>query len=300
MKIKGITLVFLGAASFGFTPIFVKTGFAYGYSLGEINIAQMLWGFILLWTLSLFKGLTTREMTKADLWKVIATGTTVGLTSIFYYGAMQYLSASLAIILLFQFVWIGMIYEWVFSKSKPTKVNLISLVITLTGVVFASNVVNGKIFELPPLGLLLGLLSGFSYAGFIFFSGQVATKSHPILRSALMVTGSMILVIVVFFKDIPTYPLLDSGLWVIGAGVALVGAIIPPLFFAGGAPLISGRLANVLSSVELPVAIISAMIILSESVTWLQWFGIVLILLAIVVNEMGGMMVNVKSRKRVS
>ncbi|ARI77902.1 EamA family transporter [Halobacillus mangrovi] len=300
MKIKGITLVFIGAACFGFTPIFVKTGFAYGYSLGEINIAQMLWGFILLWVLSLSKGLTTRGMTKADLWKVMATGTTVGLTSIFYYGAMQYLSASLAIILLFQFVWIGMIYEWVFSKSKPTRVNLISLAITLTGVVFASNVINGKAFDLPPLGLLLGLLSGFSYAGFIYFSGQVATKSHPILRSALMVTGSTILVLVVFFKDIPTYPLLDGRLWIIGAGVALVGAIIPPLFFAGGAPLISGRLANVLSSVELPVAIISAMLILSESVTWLQWFGILLILLAIVVNEMSGMMVKVKSRKRVS
>ncbi|KHE69362.1 DMT family transporter [Halobacillus sp. BBL2006] len=290
MKIKGIALVLLGAASFGFTPIFVKTGFAYGYTLGQLNIAQMLVAILILWGLSLVKKLNVKELRKEEILKVIATGTTVGLTSIFYYGAMQYLSASLAIILLFQFVWIGMIYEWIFSKSKPTKVNLLSMVITLTGVVLSSNVMNGKVFDLPPIGLLLGLLSGFSYAGFIFFSGQVATGSHPILRSSWMVTGSMILVLIVFIKDIPSYPILDGRLWAIGFGVALVGAIIPPLFFAGGAPLISGRLANVLSSIELPVAIISAMLILSESVTVFQWVGILLILLAIMVNELGGQM----------
>lgn len=292
MKIKGAMLVLIGAASFGFTPIFVKKGFEYGYTLGDINIIQMLVAVLILWLISMLKGLRIKGISKADLLKIGATGCTVGLTSIFYYGAIKYLPVSLAIILLFQFVWIGMIYEWIFSKIRPTRINLIALIVTLTGVVLASNIINGEIYQLPLVGILLGLLAGFSYAGFIFFSGQVATKSHPLTRSLIMVTGSLLLVVVVFFQDVPSLPLGEARLWGLGVGIALVGAIIPPLFFATGAPLISGRLANVLSSIELPVAIISAMLILSETVTLLQWMGILLIIAAIILNELGEKLVN--------
>ncbi|TKD69969.1 EamA family transporter [Pseudalkalibacillus hwajinpoensis] len=298
MKTKGVLLVLIGAASFGLTPIFVKTGFEYGYSLGQLNISQMIIAFLLLWGMSLLKGLSVKSISNVDRMKVIATGTSVGLTSIFYYGAMQYLPASLAIILLFQFVWIGMIYEWMFSKSRPTAINIFSMFVTLTGVLFASNIIGGNVFEMSPMGLFLGLLSGFSYAGFIFFSGQVAINSHPILRSSLMISGSLILVLLVFFQDVSSLHLYDGRLWLIGAGIALVGAVIPPLFFAGGAPLISGRLANVLSSIELPVAIVAAMVVLSETVTLLQWVGIMLIIMAMIINELGAYLLNVLGKRR--
>ncbi|MCA0987340.1 EamA family transporter [Guptibacillus algicola] len=290
MKLKGIIYVLLGAGSFGFTPVFVKTGFGYGYSLGQINIAQMVLAFILLAGLSLVLGLKLKNISKRDYIKIMITGTAMGLTSIFYYGAMLYLSASLAIIMLFQFVWIGMIYEWVFSKVKPTKVNFLSLLVTLTGVIFASNIIAGDASALHPIGLLLGFLAGASYAGFIFFSGQVATDSNPIVRSMLMVAGSMVLVLIVFVQDIPSVGITDGRLWLLGTGLALVGGVIPTLFFAKGAPLITGRLANVLSSIELPVAIISAMIVLSESVSLLQWMGVLLIVVAIMINELGDVM----------
>ncbi|TLS36224.1 EamA family transporter [Pseudalkalibacillus caeni] len=287
MKFKGIPLVLTGAASFGFTPIFVKKGFEYGYSLGDLIITQMFLAMVLFWVITLLKGLSIKDITRKEIIQIIAVGTSVGLTSVFYYAALQYLSASLAIILLFQFVWIGMIYEWIFDNSKPTRVNLISTLVTLTGVFFASNILGGSGMDLPLIGLLLGLLSAVSYAGFIYFSGQVSTKTNPVVRSALMVTGSLLLVSLIFLRDIPTVPLADVRLLGIGLGVALVGAVLPTLFFAIGAPLIPGRLANVLSSIELPVAIISAMVILSEQVNLLQWLGIGLIILAIFINEFG-------------
>ena len=105
-----------------------------------------------------------------------------------------------------------------------------------------------------------------------------------------MVAGSMVLVLVVFVRDIPTIPITDGRMWILGTGLALVGGVIPTLFFAKGAPLITGRLANVLSSIELPVAISSAMIVLSESVSFLQWVGVLLIVVAIIINELGCMM----------
>lgn len=288
MRSKGILFVLLGAASFGLTPIFVKTGFSYGYSLGQVNLIQMLIASFILWGISIIKGDGIKELSSQNILKVMATGTTVGLTSTFYYGAMQYISASMAIILLFQFVWIGMIYEWMLNKNRPNKGNLLALFVTLTGVVLASGVLAGGEVELPLMGLVFGLLSGTAYAGFIFFSGQVAVQASSIIRSAWMVTGSLVLVTIIFFKDIPSLVTLDSRLWLIGVGIALVGGVMPTLFFAVGSPLIPGRLANVLSSVELPVAIISAMLILDETVEWVQWGGVSLILAAIFLNEFLG------------
>ncbi|MYL18902.1 EamA family transporter [Halobacillus litoralis] len=287
MKKKGALLVFIGAASFGFTPIFVKSGFDAGYTLGHLNIAQMTAALVLLWLLSFPHWKDIRHMKRSDRFKVMASGSTVGLTSIFYYGAMQYIPASMAIVLLFQFVWIGMLIEWIFLKKSPEKIHFVSLAITLTGVILASEVLSGGMMELPAAGVILGLLSGLSYAAFIYTSGQAAPDTNPVLRSSWMITGSFLLVLLVFSRDIATFPVFDGELWLISIGIAMVGAVIPPLFFAGGAPHIPARLANILSSVELPIAIVSAMVVLKEQVTLLQWAGICLILFSIVVNETG-------------
>ncbi|MRG85690.1 hypothetical protein [Salinibacillus xinjiangensis] len=57
-KTKGIIFVLLGAGSFGFTPVFVKTGFGYSYSLGQINIfANDDYCFFILWGIAISSGL---------------------------------------------------------------------------------------------------------------------------------------------------------------------------------------------------------------------------------------------------
>lgn len=284
---KGVLFILLGASFFGFTPIFAKLGFSYGYSLGQINIVQMVISFLLLWSFTLIKRSSFKGLNKKNVIQIMITGCFVGLTSIFYYGSMQYLPASLSIILMFQFVWIGIILEWIFSKIKPAPVTILSIILILIGVFFASNFVNGDIQSLPLKGFIFGILSAFTYAGFIFCSGKVAVNVDPWTRTSLMITGSTILVFVLFMRDIPTVLPLEQNLVTTAVGVSLFGAVLPPLFFAAGAPLVSGGVANILTSIELPIAILSASLILSEVVTPLQWLGTAIILVAIALNEFG-------------
>jgi drug/metabolite transporter (DMT)-like permease len=286
-KNKGIFFVFTGASFYGFTPIFVKLGFSNGYTLGQINIVQMSISFLLLWIFTLVKRSSLKGLNKKNTLQIMMTGCFVGLTSIFYYGAMQYLPASIAIILMFQFVWIGIILEWIFQKVKPAPVTGLSIILILIGVFLASNMATGSIHSLPFVGIIFGILSAFTYAGFIYFSGKVAVEVDPWIRSSLMVTGSAILVILLFIRDLPSVLPLSQNLLFTGFGVSLFGAILPPLFFAVGAPLISGGVANIITSIELPIALISARLILSEMVTPLQWLGVCIILLSIVLNEAG-------------
>jgi drug/metabolite transporter (DMT)-like permease len=287
---KGILFVLLGAGCFGFTPVFAKLGFSFGYTLGQINIIQMLISCLLLWTFSFVKRASFKGLTKKNTPQIMITGCFIGLTSVFYYGSMQYLPASLAIILMFQFVWIGFILEWIFSKVKPSPVTILSILFILVGVFFASNILNGEIQGLPIKGFLYGILSAFTYAGFIFFSGKVAVQVDPWIRSSLMSSGSTILILIIFMRDIPTVFPPEGDLLLSATGVSLFGAVFPPLFFAVGAPLVSGGVANILTSVELPVAILSASLILSEAVTPLQWLGTAIILAAIAMNELGNNM----------
>ncbi|MFB5088844.1 DMT family transporter [Psychrobacillus sp. PGGUH221] len=284
---KGILYILLGASFFGFTPIFAKLGFSYGYTLGQINIVQMTISFILLWSFTLLKRSSIKGLNKKKVLQIMMTGCFIGLTSIFYYGSMQYLPASLAIILMFQFVWIGIILEWIFSKIKPAPVTVLSIILILVGVFFASNVLNGEIQGLPIKGFIFGILSAFTYAGFIFFSGKVAVDVDPWMRSSFMVTGSTILVFILFMREIPSVLPLEKELFTAAVGVSLFGAVLPPLFFAVGAPLVSGGIANILTSIELPIAILSASLILSEAVTPLQWLGTAIIIVAIGLNELG-------------
>ncbi|WP_316569472.1 DMT family transporter [Neobacillus sp. YIM B06451] len=289
MKVnKGILFILFGAGCFGFTPIFAKLGFGFGYSLGQITIVQMSVSFLLLWSITLIKRSSFKGLNKKNILQLLMTGCFMGLTSIFYYGAMQYLPASLAIILMFQFVWIGIILEWIFSKIKPAPITILSIVLILVGVFFASNIVNGEIQGLPFKGFLFGILSAFTYAGFIFFSGKIAVNVNSWTRTSFMATGAALLVFFVFMREIPTVLPLEADLLMAAAGASLFGAVIPPLFFAVGVPLVPGGIANILTSIELPIAIVSASVILSEAITPLQWLGTAIILAAIVLNEVGG------------
>ncbi|THE10645.1 DMT family transporter [Bacillus timonensis] len=297
MKInKGILFVLLGAGCFGFTPVFAKLGFSYGYSLGQINIVQMIISSFVLWSITLIKRPSFKGLNKRNIPQIMITGCFIGLTSIFYYGSMQYLPASLAIILMFQFVWIGIILEWIFSKVKPAPITILSIVFILIGVFFASNIVNGNIQGLPFKGFLFGILSAFTYAGFIFFSGKVAVDVDPLTRTSLMATGSTILILILFMREIPSVLPLETDLLAVTVGVSLFGAVLPPLFFAVGSPLVPGGIANILTSIELPIAILSASLILSETVTGLQWVGTIIILAAITLNELGSRLHRIRRR----
>src|SRR6476661_3789643 len=85
-KKKGAVFILIGAASFGFTPVFAKLGFSYGYSLGQLNIVQMIISFFILWGISLIKRSSFKGLTRKSLIQIMLTGTSVGLTTIFYYG----------------------------------------------------------------------------------------------------------------------------------------------------------------------------------------------------------------------
>jgi drug/metabolite transporter (DMT)-like permease len=237
---KYILLVLVGACSFGLLSTFVKKAYESGFHVGEVVGSQNLFGVIMLWTLVFVTVKFTKQpaarqvfrVTKRQALSLMAVGTTTGITGMLFYTALQYISASFAIILLFQFTWMGILLEAIIERKRPGKDKIVSLILLFVGIIMASGYLVGDQKEISWLGVALGLLSAITYALFIWFSGKTAKQVVPITRSAIMLSGSFILVMLVFPPHFLINGSLNEGLLPWALLLALFGIVIPPFFYA--------------------------------------------------------------------
>ncbi|MGN7381404.1 EamA family transporter [Paenibacillus sp. SAFN-117] len=285
-----VILVFLGACSFGVLSTFVKLAYQSGFTVNQVVGSQTLLGMLTLWIIFIVvkirkKGGAVSPASFKEILMLMAVGTTTGLTGVFYYAALQYVPASLAIILLFQFSWMGLLIESLLNRRWPGKEKLVALLILLAGTVLASGILEQGLGSFTLAGVALGLVAALMYTLFILFSGRTAPHIHPAKRSAIMLTGSFILISIIF----PPSFLVDGSLWngliKFAVVLALLGAVIPPFLFALGVPHIGGSLATILSAAELPTAVLASSLVLREEVSVTKWIGVLIILAGIALPE---------------
>jgi Predicted permease, DMT superfamily len=285
-KFLASLLVLLGAASFGLLSTIVKFAYHAGFNAEEVTSSQILFGFIVLWLISLPAWPQLRQISKATLLKLVASGTFTGLVGIFYYYALQSLDASFGVILLFQFVWMGFLVDWLISQRRPTRSQGLAIIIVLLGTVLAAGIQSPQIRHISLSGVLFGLLAAASYTGSITVNARIATEVPAPLRSALFMTGATIITLLVYPPHFLLTGTLFHGLWPYVLLLGLFGVVIPPYLFAIGMPQIGPALASILGSVELPVVILCSHLFLHEQVTPVQVGGVLCILGGIVIAEL--------------
>lgn len=282
-KLKGALAVFLGASSFGILSTFVKKAYGQGLSLGEVTGIQVLFGMLMLWmifiVMKLFSPKSFQSSSKKSSWvNILISGTSTGLVSVLYYKCVQLVPASLAIVLLMQYIWIGVLIEFIFFKTKPSKNNLIGIGVILIATLFATGLIEKGLNSISLTGIVFGFLAATAYSVFMIVNGRVGNDYNPVQKSAVMVTGSCILIFTLFP---PTYLYngqFDHHFLSFGLILSLFGTVIPPLLFAYGLPKTGFSLGGILSSAELPVATCMSYFILHESVSLIQWVGVFIIL----------------------
>ena len=295
--LKGVFLVGLGATSYGMLATFVKIAYGEGFTTPEVTTAQFVYGITGMLLINMFqkakKGNDVIKASKKNITQLMLAGTSLGMTSIFYYLAVKYIPVSIAIVLLMQTVWMGVLFEMVLEKKRPSTQKIISVIIVLVGTALATNLIQSKV-ELDWRGIVLGLMAASSFTTTMFTANRVATHVSPAQRSLYMLLGGAI---IVFGFAIATQntPFNFEIFMKWGIILALFGTIIPPLLFNAGFPLTGIGLGSIVSALELPVSVLMAYFVLSEKVSLIQWFGIILIIVAIVI-----MNVNFKNKDLIS
>ncbi|TKT89374.1 EamA family transporter [Dyadobacter frigoris] len=283
-KIEGAALIALGAASYGILATIVKFANNQGVHTSLLIFAQFSIGLFFLVCYSKIKDSGTNRTDNNDKntkLKLLLFGTSLGLTSCFYYLSIRYIPVSVGIILLMQTIWMSIVWEAFSQKTTVSLSKIIGAVLIVAGTLLATNIFSQHV-DLNWKGVGLGLLAACCYTISMHASNHVASNLDSHTRSKYLIAGGMIIVLLFWNTDIWLhFDWLAFLKW--GAVLALFGTILPPLLFTKGMPMTGMALGGIIAAVEIPVSIFSAHLILGEAVSWLQWAGVALILGSVIV-----------------
>jgi drug/metabolite transporter (DMT)-like permease len=286
--LKGVALVGLGATSYGMLATFVRLAYDEGFTTAEVTTSQFIYGILGILLINSFqkikKGTAVIKATKQNIFQLLFAGTSLGMTSVFYYLAVKYIPVSIAIILLMQTVWMGVLIEMILDKKAPSKLKIVSVVIVLIGTVLATNIFKNDV-QLDWHGMMWGMLAAASFTTTMFTANKVAVGISSAQRSLFMLLGGAVIVFS-FALATQNTPFNFEIFMKWGIVLSLFGTIIPPMLMNAGFPLTGIGLGSIVSALELPVSVLMAYFLLHEQVVFVQWIGIILIVLAIVLMNL--------------
>ncbi|MDP5028271.1 MAG: DMT family transporter [Flavobacterium sp.] len=287
--IKGVILVALGATSYGMLATFVKLAYKEEFTTAEVTSAQFIYGIIGVLIINLIQRTKNKnkviKASSKNILHLMLAGTSLGMTSVFYYLAVKYIPVSIGIVLLMQTVWMGVLLEWILDKKAPSFQKIISVIIVLIGTGLAINIFKIDFNDTSidwASGIFWGILAAASFTTTMLTANKVGLGISSAQRSLYMLLGGAIIVFgFSLFTQSTPFNFEIFAKW--GIVLALFGTIIPPMLLNAGFPHTGIGLGSIVSSLELPVSVMMAFFLLNEQVLFIQWIGIVLIITAIVI-----------------
>lgn len=273
-------MVIIGASCYGTLSSIVKLAILDGFTASEAITSQYYIGFLL--ALILFIIIRHKKPVFSGGKTLLLAGLFTAFTGTVYGKAISYMPASLAVVMLFQFTWVGMLIDCVAKKRFPKRIEIISLLLLFSGTIFAAGVIGVDLSGIPWQGWGFGMLAAISFALFLFINQQQIVGMDTETR---LLFTSLFAAIAISFLQSPEIlwngTLFNDGLLKYALILGALGIVAPIYLFSIGIPKVGAAAASILGAAELPVAVIISMILLHEKVTLIQFVGIAIILLGI-------------------
>lgn len=275
-------LVFLAGSSYGFIVPVIKIAEPMGVHVADFLPLQYLISFVLMAAVALIRHISAPA--PKELAKLAAVGILTSCTSLCYYRAVALLPSAVALTLLFQFVWIGVIISAIAERKLPDRTTLVAVAIVLIGTVFAAGVFDMSIASLNPAGIAFGLGSAVFYSLFLFISGRMGTEYAVPLRTAMLSLGGFFMTTLMnpSFVSVATSSL---AIWPFAVLLAFLGIIIPTSLISFASPKLNSSVVTIMASSELPVGVLAAWLIVSDIPSGPTLLGVLLVLGGIIYNQ---------------
>lgn len=281
-NLKYILMVLLGGAMYGTMSSFVKLSYAKGFNAAEVAFAQALLAALFLGACALPDLLRKRVSVSAKEAATLAlAGIPIGLTNYLYYQSVSLVSASLAIIALMQFTWVCLMLEWLCYGKRPSRLEITTAALVLLGTVLASGISSSGVQSISLEGVALALISSATYAAYIVANGSMGKGMHWHIKSCLIMATSAATIFLVNCKTIALGSHYGVEFLPWALFTAVLGTTVPTALFAAAIPRIDAGISSILMTVELPVAVICAHLVLGEHVGALQAAGVAIMLVSI-------------------
>ena len=208
---------------------------------------------------------------------------------LFWHHAIEAVGAGLATVLgNTQVVMVGLL-AWALFSERPSNRALASIPIAMVGVVLISGVLeDGAYGDNPALGVVLGLLTGVAYSGFLLAlrhgAGERRRVAGP-LFDATLASAVLILPVGLLMGDLDLLPGLEAQAWLIV--LALSAQVVGWLLITVSLPRLPAVVTSVLLTLQPVATVVLAAILIDENPSVLQLFGAGTILCGLLVATIG-------------
>ncbi len=289
---SGILLAIIGVVLFSAKAVMVKMAYTYGIDHLTLLLFRMVFAFpFYLLIAFLSKPLHPKEIRNSDyLWIVFFGFIGYYLASLFDFMGLQYIKAGLERIILFIYPTIVVLLSWFIFRKKITKLQVLAIVVTYLGVLITFWDEAGATENPILLGGFLIFLSAFTYASYLVGSGWLIPKFGVMqFTSYAMIVSTICIVVHYLFINgfnLSSYP---SQVYLLGMAMAIFSTLVPSFLVSAAINRLGASTFSIFGSLGPVSTIILAFFFLEETITFLQIFGMLVVI--------GGVML--VSRKRV-
>jgi drug/metabolite transporter (DMT)-like permease len=279
--------VFIGGSSYGLMATTYKLAYGAGFSWHQVVASQVWFGlsaFVAACIVSAGFGTKWSKLTRREIVQLIALGALSCATSILYCFAMTVLPVSVALTLLFQFTWIGLVIQMIATKSAPKITEAAAAGVIVVGTFFASGVYQtGLIGSYSLVGLACAFAAAITCALFVALSGRVKSRCSVFQRGVFISLGACVASISIC----PDYfsSGIIGGITPFGLVLGIFGIFLPVFFFSLGTPHLSEGVSTIMAASELPAGLVVSMLVLGDHVEAVQWVGVAVILAGVMLSQ---------------
>lgn len=214
-----------------------------------------------------------------------------GAISVGIYHALFVLSialngAALAIVLIYLYPAFVTLGARLIFKEQIGPAQVVALLLALVGCGLLVRIYDPAVLRVSWLGVLVGIASAATHAGYVLFNQRAMTSHSPWLSLALTMSfGTLVLLALGLVVGGPAQLLaVGQGVepWLLLFVLALGPTLLGYMLFTTSLRHIPGRIASLIVVVEAPIATLAAVLLLGERIDAIQVLGMALILVAAV------------------
>ncbi len=278
----GFILVSLAGACYGSSGVLGKMLMNTGLQPETVVMYRVSLGFLILATAFLILNPTSLKVKLEKIPYLMVcgiVGVVVGILTYFY--AVKLISASIAVILLYTYPVFALVLAKIFVGERITALKIFAATLVLVGCFLTVKGYSLTYLKLTGLGVVFGLISGFSYSIYMVLS-KIMLKD--VNESAVIFYtlgfGSLVLLLINLFNQ-SLLVSLELDVWVLIVLIAIIPTTLAFTFLIFGLKYLEAGRASIYSTFEIVSAILLAFIFLGERLEIFQGLGAILVVFSI-------------------
>lgn len=284
-NLMGNLLVLISAAGFGIMGIVAKIAYQEGATAVSVLVMRYITAALLMW---IYNALTGR-LKKVRLGKdhlartFLLGGVFYAATSICFFSSLNFIPACLTAMGLYLYPVFVSLYMMLFMKEKTDIRQIAALIMAFTG---TAMMVWAPGIYVNLTGVLLAVLAAGCYTVYIVLLGgdfaRPLNDLDPIVVSACIVSSSAVTMAAVGLFAGQLYSGMTLKGWAAVLVIAVFSTALAIITFYLGVKEIGPSRAAILSAFEPVVTVTLGVLVLKESLSFIQFAGIILVLSAVV------------------